>query len=144
MEISFQNLPTVVLNKVMDYLDVDSLVSLEKTNHAVLNIVSSYWQKYCKKMGLSKDPTPLCVAWKVNPLSLYSYENAVRLCEDPTRKWRLMAIRDDLRKNYKCLNCKEWLRDICGVNGIYFEHDILLCTPECYNFFTLYVRNDVV
>ena len=143
-ERSLETLPVVVVIKLLDYLDIKSLVSLENTSHVLANIVSNNWKKYCHRMHLTSNPTPLCTAWKVNKLSVYAYDKANSLCDHPVNKWKELALRCYWRSSYKCIICNSFIRDICGVNGVYFEHDILLCYPQCYGMFTLNVRADVV
>ena len=139
-----ESLPDVVLKIVLRFLDIKSLIALERVNHTLSDNVCKYWKVYCLKRCLTKDPTPICVGWNVNPLSKFSYDRAIQVCRDPIKKWRVLAIRNHLKINFKCVICEEFLRDMCGVNGVYLEHDILLCHPRCMNIFLVNVRNNVV
>eukprot|EP00794_Sanderia_malayensis_P011977 gene11977-13214_t len=135
MGLSFEYLPAVVINKILESLDIETLLSLEKTCHKLLDIVKKYWQVYCKRNKVLEDPSPLCVAWNVNPKSIFSFDNAVQYCENPESRWKVMSIRFALTKDRKCIICKTDLRDMCGLNGLYFEHDLLLC--EAHSLITM-------
>ena len=139
-----ESLPDVVLKIVLGFLDIKSLIALERVNHTLSYIVCKYWKEYCLKRGLTKDPTPICVGWNVNPLSKFSYDKAIQVCSDPIKKWRVLGIRNHLKTSFKCVICEEFLQDMCGVNGVYLEHDILLCHPRCMDIFLVHVRNNVV
>lgn len=142
--LKLESLPDVVLKMILGFLDIKSLIALERVNHALSESICKYWKEYCLNRGLTKDPTPICVGWNVNPCSKFSYDKALQLCNDPIKKWRVLAIRNYLKTSFKCVICEEFLRDVCGVNGVYLQHDILLCHPRCMDIFLLNVRNNVV
>ena len=141
---SIDTIPFVIMRRVFLFLDIDSLLALENTSHNLADYVSLFWEEFCLKRGYGTEATVLCVAWEVNPASFYSYEKASQLCNDPVRKWRLLATRKYLVDNFKCVICEEFLRDMCGLNGFKFAHDVLLCHPSCIENFSIYLKNDVV
>ena len=139
-----ESIPDIVLKIVLGVLDFESLIALERVNHVLSESICKFWKEYCVKRGLTRDPTPICVGWNVNPSSKFSYDKAVEVCNDPIKKWRVLAVRNHLKISFKCVICEEFLRDMCGVNGVYLEHDILLCHPRCMDIFLVNVRSNVV
>ena len=141
---SLDNLPRHIITKIFSFLDISDLISLESMSRRTLEHVTHFWKTYCQRYKLAGDPTPLCVGWKLNQMSLYSYDSAVALCKHPVKKWRLLAVRCFLRDCYRCVICCQHLKDRNSVDGFYFKHDVLLCYPQCYEIFTLNFQLDMV
>ena len=142
--LSLDLLPKDVLVKIASSLNIRDLMSLEKTCKPLKDFVQHYWRTFCERTSISNDPTPLCVGWQLNPYSLYSYDNAVMCCQDPVKKWRLSAMRSLLVGRFCCVICGQHLKDRMSVDGIYFNHDVLLCFPDCYHIFTVNINSPVV
>ena len=141
---SLDNLPRHIITKIFSFLDISDLISLESMSRRTLEHVTHFWKTYCQRYKLAGDPTPLCVGWELNQMSLYSYDSAVALCKHPVKKWRLLAVRCFLRDCYRCVICCQHLKDRNSVDGFYFKHDVLLCYPQCYEIFTLNFQLDMV
>ena len=141
---SLDNLPRDILNKVAAYLEIRDLMCLESVNITLREFVVQYWRTYCEKRGIVSDPTPLCVGWPLNAQSLYSYDNAVMFCQDQVKKWRIAALRSFLLETFCCVICGQHLKDRMSVDGIYFNHDVLLCFPDCYRIFSVNINDPMV
>jgi len=142
--LSLDLLPKDILVKIASNLNIRDLMSLEKTCKPLKDFVLHYWRIFCERTSISNDPTPLCVGWRLNPFSLYSYDNALMCCQDPVKKWRLSAMRSLLVGRFCCVICGQHLKDRMSVDGIYFNHDVLLCFPDCYHIFTVNINDPVL
>ncbi len=138
------SLPRHILNKILSFLGISDLIAVEQVNRRLWSNVSLFWKSYCYRFELKGDPTPLCVGWGLNDISLFSYDRAVALCEHPVKKWRLLAVRCFLRNCYRCIICRQHLKDRNSVDGFYFAHDVLLCYPQCYEIFTINFQLEMV
>ena len=142
--LSLDTLPKDILIKVAFHLGIRDLMCLENTNKTLREFVLQYWKIFCERSCIVSDPTPLCVGWPLNALSLYSFDNAAMFCQDPIRKWRVAATRSLLVGTFCCVICGQHLKDRMSVDGIYFNHDVLLCFPDCYHIFTVNINGPVV
>ena len=142
--LSLDTLPKDILVKVASHLDIRDLMCLEHTNRSLKCCISHYWKTFCERSCIPCDPTPLCVGWPLNTQSLYSYDNATVFCQDPIKKWRVAAMRSLLVGSFCCVVCGQHLKDRMSVDGIYFNHDVLLCFPDCFHIFTVNINGPVV
>ena len=138
------SLPRDILIKIVRYLQISDLISLENTSIALRDFILHYWKTFCDRCAITENVTPLCVAWPLNVQSLYSFDNAAWFCKDPVKKWRIAAMRSFLLETFCCVICGQHLKDRMSVDGIYFNHDVLLCFPDCYRIFTINVNAKVV
>jgi len=134
-------LPLEVIERILWYEDLLTLVALEKVSRFFLSVVSDFWISYCKRNRLLKKPIPLCSDWSSESRSIYSYKKTKEQVSDEAQRWRIMAIRVYLKWNSRCVICMS-ICDDTEQNYTYGD-DVLLC-PSCLPNFTITINHDLL